>query len=382
MMQWERGRVQRLRSSWPGVDQFEVALEPDDTGGPTGTVVRALAYTELLGRIEPGERVLLNTNALRRGLGTGGDGLVVARVDVLPRSEHPTGHMVKARYTPVQTLVDAIDDPASPHYETVRDAEDLGGMPVVLADLHSSLPAIVAGIRLQRPDARICYILTDGAALPAAYSRTVATLREHDLLSACISTGQAFGGDLEAVTVHSALLGARHVIGADVTVVAQGPGNLGTGTGWGFSGMQAVDALHATAVLAGRPIGALRVSSADARSRHRGLSHHTATTFGRAALAPADLVLPAVARDPAPTAGRGVDLDQEIRDAVDREVLAPARARGVEHRVRTARADGIADALEALPVRLSTMGRGLSEDPEAFVYAALAGRYAASGTGR
>lgn len=377
MMQWERGRVQRLRTSWPGVDQFEVATEPD------GTVVRAIAYTELLGRIAPGEQVLLNTNALRRGLGTGGDALVVARTDVLPEAEQPTGHMVKARYTPVQTLVDAIDDPDSPHYPTVRDAQDLGAMPVVLADLHSSLPAVVAGIRLQRPDARICYVLTDGAALPAAYSRTVATLREHDLLAGCISTGQAFGGDLEAVTVHSALLGARHVLDADVTVVTQGPGNLGTGTGWGFSGMQAVDALHATAVLGGRPIAALRVSSADARDRHRGLSHHTGTVYGRAALAPADLVLPAVAHDPRPAGGSDAGIDQEIRVALEQEVLAPARTRGVEHRVVTARVDGIAAALEALPVRLSTMGRGLSQDPEAFVYAALAGRHAATlvGTG-
>ena len=53
-----------------------------------------------------------------------------------------------------------------------------------------------------------------------------------------ISAGQSFGGDLEAVTVHSALLGAKHVVGADVTIVIQGPGNLGTGTGWGFSGVQ------------------------------------------------------------------------------------------------------------------------------------------------
>ena len=63
--------------------------------------------------------------------------------------------------------------------------------------------------------------------------------------TACITTGQSFGGDLEAVTVHTGLLAARHVVGADLVVVAQGPGNLGTGTRWGFSGVAAGEAVNA-----------------------------------------------------------------------------------------------------------------------------------------
>ena len=107
-----------------------------------------------------------------------------------------------------------------------------------------------------------------------------------------MTVGQAFGGDLEAVTLHSGLLAARHVLGADVAVVIQGPGNLGTDTRWGFSGVAAGEAVNAVAALGGRPIGGLRVSEADARARHRGLSHHSSTAYGRVALAPADLVLP------------------------------------------------------------------------------------------
>ncbi len=61
-------------------------------------------------------------------------------------------------------------------------------------------------------------------------------MREAGWLAATITTGQSFGGDLEAVTVHSGLLTARHAVGADVAIVAQGPGNLGTGTKWGYSG--------------------------------------------------------------------------------------------------------------------------------------------------
>ncbi|GAB2543434.1 DUF3866 family protein [Brachybacterium huguangmaarense] len=376
MIRWEAGRVAASVDAWSGVVRVRVDLE----GGGS---LRALAYTGLVGEPVPGERVLLNTNAVRRDLGTGGDALVVARPDAVPDApgpgegpdsptapDAPAAHMMKARYTPQQVMVDAIDDPASEHYATMQSAHDLAGMPVVAADLHSSLPAIVAGIRATAPTARIVYVLTDGAALPAVYSRAIATLRERGLLAACISAGQAFGGDLEAVSVPSALLGARHVVGADVAIAIQGPGNLGSGTPWGFSGVQAADALHAAGALGGVPIAALRVSDADARERHRGLSHHSATTYGRLLHVPA--VLPVPRR-----AANDSNIHAYVREQLESSVLAPAAARGLAHTVREVDADGLAEALAASPVRLSTMGRGLAEDPSAFEYAALAGRAAA-----
>lgn len=369
MMRWERGTVREQAGAWPGIARVLVEIE----GTADSETVRALAYIELTGAPEIGETVLLNTNALRRGLGTGGDALVVARPDAVgasvPRLRHD-GHLMKARYTPMQVMVDAVDDPASEHWETMRGARSLEGMPVVAADLHSSLPAIVAGIRIDRPDARIAYVLTDGAALPAPYSRTVAALRAEGLLVACISAGQAYGGDLEAVSVPSALLAARAVAGADVAVAIQGPGNLGSGTPWGFSGVQAADALNAAGALDGVPIGALRVSSADPRDRHEGLSHHSTTTYGRLVHVPTAFALP--------TALTHSYFHPLIRKQLDSAVISPALARGLRHRVIDTDPDGILDALEALPVRLSTMGRGLDEDPQAFLYAALAGRAAAS----
>ena len=134
--------------------------------------------------------------------------------------------------------------------------------------------------------------MTDGGALPAWFSRTCATLREAGWLAGTVTVGQAFGGDLETVTLHTGLLAARHVLGADVAVVTQGPGNLGTGTRWGFSGVAAGEAVNAVAALGGRPVAALRISDADPRERHRGISHHSLTSYGRVALARADVVLP------------------------------------------------------------------------------------------
>ncbi|MGP5260141.1 DUF3866 family protein [Brachybacterium paraconglomeratum] len=365
MLRWERGTVSAVTSSWPGVDRLEIDL--DDGAG----TLSAIAYEELTGRPRAGEQVLLNTNAVRRELGTGGDAMVVARTEVLPETADVRGHMVKARYTPMQTMVDALDDPDSEHYETVREATGIDGMPVVVADLHSSLPAIVAGIRARRRSARIAYVHTDAAALPAVYSKSAARLREAGLLTAVISAGQSFGGDLEAVTVHSALLGARHVVGADVAIVIQGPGNLGTGTGWGFSGIQTAESLHAASVLGGVPIATLRVSEADERERHRGLSHHSSTAYGRALLAPVHLpVLPR-------TDSRYNSFHESVRKQVKSTILKPAKKRGVLHHLTEVDAKGLRDALEEMPVRMTTMGRTLAEDYASFQYAALAGRYAA-----
>ena len=277
----------QVRREWPGAVELEVT-----TGeGP----LRALAYPALTGRPQPGDRVLLNATAAELGLGTGGYALVIAVPDRLPEDSPGPGHLVKARYTPLQACVQGADEQGSPHHEVLRDADDLGGMPVVVADLHSALPAILAGLREAGPRVT-AYVMLDGGTLPAWFSRTAAGLREAGWLAGTISTGQSFGGDLETVTVHTGLLAARHVLGAEVAVVTQGPGNLGTGTRWGFSGVACGEAVNAAAVLGGRPVASLRISEADARQRHRGVSHHSLTAYGRVALAGADVVVPGARR--------------------------------------------------------------------------------------
>jgi hypothetical protein len=175
-----------------------------------------------------------------------------------------------------------------------------------------------------------------------------------------VTVGQSFGGDLEAVTLHTGLLAARHVLGADVAVVAQGPGNLGTGTRWGFSGVACGEAVNAAAVLGGRPVASLRVSEADPRERHHGVSHHSLTSYGRVALARADVVVP------------------DLPGAFGARVAAQAAALAGRHTLVTVSTDGLSGVLRGSPVPLSTMGRGLEEDPAYFLAAAAAGRHAAA----
>ena len=85
--------------------------------------------------------MLLNTSALELGLGTGGYALVVAVPGRLPTDPAGPGHLIKARYTPLQACVLGVDEQDSPQHDLLRDADDLDGMPVVVADLHSALPA-------------------------------------------------------------------------------------------------------------------------------------------------------------------------------------------------------------------------------------------------
>jgi uncharacterized protein DUF3866 len=387
--------VTAVRREWPGAAEIMVTVD--------GESVRALAYPALVGSPRIGDRVLLNTTALDRELGTGGYAFVVALPDRLPpdppragttaakASDSQAGHIVKSRYTPLQAMVASVDEQGSPYHELLSEAGSVEGMPVVVADLHSALPAILAGLfasfrtaaassggsgqgewgagaphaegqppRAGRAFPRVCYVMQDGGALPGWFSRTAAGLRAAGWLAATVTTGQSFGGDLEAVTVHTGLLAARHVAGADVAVVTQGPGNLGTGTRWGFSGVAAGEAVNAVAALDGRPVASLRLSDADQRPRHQGVSHHSLTAYGQVALAACDVVVPVL---PEPLASRVA------------EDVAPLATR---HRLVTVPVDGLDSALRKSPVPLSTMGRGLDSDLAYFLAAAAAGRHAAS----
>ena len=72
---------------------------------------------------------------------------MVAVPDRLPPGPDGPGHLVKARYTPLQVTVLGADEQGSPHHDLLREADDLDAMPVVVADLHSALPAVLAALR-------------------------------------------------------------------------------------------------------------------------------------------------------------------------------------------------------------------------------------------
>jgi hypothetical protein len=350
------GTVIAVTDRRPGAT--EVTVEVDGEPG-TG---EAIAYDQVTGPVGPGDRVVLNTTAVALGLGTGGLHIVMARLGDTPDEDTP-GHIMKARYTPSQVRVLAVEEDASPHRDAVAAVDHLGGLPVVCAELHSMVPVIAAAIRDgDRAGLRVAYVMSDGAALPLPLSRLAGRMRSAGLLAGTITAGQAFGGDLEAVTVHSALAAARAVLGADVAIVAQGPGGAGTGTRWGFSGVQMAEAVNAVAALGGRPVACLRISSADGRGRHRGVSHHTLTALGTLALGRATVAVP-VLDDPALAATVAGQLDE-----------AGVTAR---HDVAELAGPDPAKLLAGWGLEVATMGRGPAADPPFFASAAAAGAVAA-----
>jgi hypothetical protein len=363
---WADGTVTGLRDRWKGAVELTVSRrDASET-----TEIPALVYTDLMAIPTVGDRVLLNVAALERGLGTGGYALVIAVLDAdgrVTQPPQPAGHLIKARYLPLQAMVAGADEQGSAHHQLLAEADSIDGMPVIVADLHSALAPILLAIADDRPGTRVVYVMSDQGALPLAFSRSVAELRASGLLAATVTVGQAFGGDLEAVTLHSGLLAARLALDAELVVVTQGPGNLGTGTRWGFSGVSAGEAINAAAILGGRPVGTLRISGADSRERHRGVSHHSLTAYGRVALCPADIAVPDLADDGSPA-----------MDELAEAVAASLQKLASRHRLVTVNLSGLRTVLAASPIQLSSMGRGLDDDPAYFLAAAAAGRHAAT----
>ena len=346
MIHRRRGIVRAVTDARPGAQ--EVSVELGD-----GATASAINYLDLGGPVSPGDTVILNTTAVELGLGTGGVHLVIA-VEGREEAGEAPGRVVKARYTPIQTAVASVEET---HGELLERSPGLRQTPVVCAPLHSMIAPIAAGAK-RSADARVIYVMTDGAALAGGFSGLVAELREQELLDGWITCGQAFGGELEAVTIWTGFLAATEILEAEVIVVADGPGNLGTETTWGVTALSSGHALMAARTLDGRPVPALRVSFADERERHRGVSHHSLTILGDVCTVDVNVPVPVLA-------------DEEQRAAV----WDALRSRKLEELHHLVEVDG-SPAVEELRERnldVRTMGRGVDDDPAFFLAAGAAG---------
>lgn len=338
----------RAAEARPGVIELEVEVE--------GLTERALAYPALTGPVAAGDSVILNTTAGALGLGTGGWHFVMAVEGQEDLDPPEPGHVMKLRYTPLQAKVEAVEEHDGPHREAFEAAAGLEGLPVAWVPLHSMLGAACAGAKAAGAE-RVVHLMTDGAALPVWFSSQVHSLREAGLVDAVITSGQAFGGDVEAVNVFSGLLAARSVSVADVVVVADGPGKVGTGTRWGASDVASGISLNAAGILGGRPVAALRLNFSDPSYRHFGVSPHSITVLSEVALVPVHVAVPS--------------LDDEPRARVW-ETLKEA---GLEERHQLVGVTGrpALDLLSEVGVEADTMGRSLEEEPAFFLGAGAAG---------
>ncbi len=154
---------------------------------------------------------------------------------------------------------------------------------------------------------------------------------------------------------------ARHVVKADAAVVVMGPGIVGTGTRLGFSGIEVGPVLDAVTGLRGDPIACLRVSFADERPRHQGVSHHTLTTLRVACRSRVSIPVPTVggddeARIRSDLADGGITERHDLVDVAPVDIVARLEANGLD---------------------ITSMGRPAAADPVLFEAAAAAGVLAA-----
>jgi hypothetical protein len=333
-------RVVEILAERPGLQR--VGLDDDS---------RAYALTQLTGSVSVGDAVVVNTTAVDLGLGTGGWHVVHWNLSQREFDEPGPGHIMKLRYTSLQ-----VDTGAAEEFEwsgtmeaDQRPLPDLGGVPILIGSLHSQVGIAAAVAHETRPDLRVVYVMTDGAALPLALSDLVHDLRERRLLHGTVTAGHSFGGDLEAVSTASALQLAVERLGADLVICAMGPGVVGTATALGTTAVEVASIATTAVQLGARPVVMVRASEADGRSRHRGISHHTRT---------------ALALTPVPV------------DVVITADLLALSAELAPHRVVVGDGSDSADLLARHAVRVTTMGRGPADDPVFFATTAAAARHA------
>jgi Protein of unknown function (DUF3866) len=339
MTTFQTGVVVAILRERPGLQRLEVRID--------GNTTRAYNLVQLTGVCHLGDQVVCNTTAVELGLGTGGWHVVHWNLANRSLDTGGAGHIMKMRYSSLQTNVASAEE---------RNPGDrpINGVPVIVCSLHSQMAIVAAAFHRTAPTKRLAYVMTDGASLPMAFSDLVYELKARSLLCGTVSAGHAFGGDVEAVTVPSALGVAVHEWDADAVVVSMGPGVVGTGSRLGTTAIEVAPIVSAAKFLKARPIVAIRASSGDQRSRHLGISHHTMTAL--AMCEGADLAVPLDER---------AMMDEIASQVLARHVAIPT---------------DIVDPGKMLAdfgLNVSSMGRGPGADPAFFRFASAAGTHAA-----
>lgn len=339
------GRLKLRRGVVVGEDPLTVEVD--------GEQRRAWADQVLLGEMREGDEVIVNVAALDLELGSGGFDVVhVNLTRGLDASGDSREHVMKLNYTSLQHPIAPVELPVrlSNHMGGKGAPEQRGtGLPVLVLPLHGHLAPAAWAAAQASPGLKVGYVQTAGGALPGALSRDVAQLRERGLLCGHITAAPSYGGEHEALSVAGALDAAAHGLNWDAAIVAPGPGIIGSETRLGHGGMAALDSAHAALALGLPTLLSPRLSEADPRERHRGVSHHTLTVL--------ELLLGGV-EVPLPEG------NPEVASQL-------ANAAGDRHRLQEAPIDLKGYAASGLPAR--TMGRGIDDDPLFFAAPLAAG---------
>lgn len=354
MIQWSAAEVTSIITSRPGIQELEVRME-------NSAKEQAILYTDEHGEASVGDIVLLNTTAVRLGLGTGGYHFVHAVLQEAFKTEQcpaADGHLMKLRYTSLQRSVLTAEEDSSPYHALFQRKQSLNGLPVLIGELHSMLPVALSWLRYRMEESngdskRFAYMMTDGGALPIAFSRHVAQLKQLDWLAGTITYGHAYGGDVETLNKFSGLIAAKHIMHADAAIITMGPGIAGTGTLYGHSGMEVGEIANAVRLLGGVPIIIPRISFAEQRERHYGLSHHV---FSALSVCLKEAWLPLPKQLPG-------DQLYYVQSQIASMDSSSCRIEWIEELT----IEQAERALMRYPLRITTMGRDWAADPAFFL---------------
>jgi hypothetical protein len=328
---------------------------------------RAWADPALVGPVQVGDEVVVNTEALDLGLGSGG--FDVVHVNLTRGLEAGGGgggaHVMKLNYSSLQHAVEPMEGDVGRSEAPV--------IPVLVIPLHGHL-APAAWAFHEASGRTLGFIHGPGGALPGAFSRDVVELRGRGLLKDHITAGAAYGADAEAITVPGGIDAAASGLGWGAAIVGPGPGILGSDSRLGHGGMAALDAAHAAMALGLPTLVSPRLSSSDPRPRHRGLSHHSATVLSML-LGPVRVPVPEAAVEGWPVLDTEAPEGGSPQAALDQLI----EICGGRHDIAVQPIDLDGYAASGLPS--TTMGRSIEEDPLFFAAALAAGRALAEQAG-
>lgn len=351
MLSRKIGEVVEIKKQNGQLDDIRVEIN--------GEIFRAYNYPKMTGEVKVGDKVLLNTTAVELSLGTGGYHYVISNLDNMEADLEGQGHIMKLRYTPMQVRVDSVEDHESKYHDVFEEFETLDGMPVVVGTLHSMLTPFAATYKRLNPNKKLVYIMTDGAALPIYFSMNVATLKDKGLIDSTITFGNAFGGDYECINIYTALITAKEIAKADAVFISMGPGIAGTGTKYGFTGIEQGPILDAISKLGGRPIAIPRISFADMRDRHNGISHHSITIFDEIVNVGVEI----------PITIYSEEKDSVIKNQIKENNLDK------KHKIEYIENNRTKDDIDSYGLKVKSMGRNYEQDSEFFDSASSAAIY-------
>jgi len=323
-------------------------------------VKKAINYDEITGSVSEGDILYLNTTAASLSLGTGGYHFVMINCSRNDLTMTPGGHGMKVRYTPFQVKVPYAEEELRSESVIYNNPLDLSSKLICFGELHSMIPPLCAYFKYQCNHLRISYIMTDHGALPLSFSRNIDYLRKCKLVDSVITIGNAFGGDYECVNIYTGLQTAAFVDKSDIVLVSMGPGITGTGTRYGFSGLEMGFYIDLTVRLGGMCCYIPRISFADKRNRHYGISHHSVTVLSEILQSSINLTLPILSK---------MQTCHILKQLQESNLY-------LKHKISLADGSGIIKAMEHYGLDVTTMGRGIYDDPAFFLAIGAAARKA------